>query len=84
MPALLLSHITRWLAIGAVLAALAGWGAIERAGRQAARADAAFARAQVANLEARIRNMEARNAVDDAVRRERDPTDRLREEWSRD
>lgn len=84
MPALLLSPVARWLAIGAVLAALAGYAAIERAGRRAAvlREAAAIQRAQSA--EARIRHMEERNAQDDRARRSADPVGELRGEWSRD
>jgi hypothetical protein len=83
MPAFLLTPIARWALLAAVVAAVAGWGALERAGRQAAvlREAAAVVRAEAA--EARIRNMEARNAVDDGVRREPRPADRLRDEWSR-
>jgi hypothetical protein len=84
MPALLLSPITRWLAIGAVLAALAGYAAIERAGRQAARAGEAAAIQRAQSAEARIRHMEERNAQDDRARRSADPVGELRGEWSRD
>lgn len=83
MPALLLSPVARWLALAGVLAAVAGWGAIERAGRQAATADAALARAEAAALTARIRHMETRREVEDNVSREPDPAGRLRERWSR-
>lgn len=84
MPAFLLTPIARWALLAAFVGGVALWGWTERAGRQAAvlREAAAVVRAEAA--EARIRNMEARNAVDDAVRRERDPADRLRESWSRD
>jgi hypothetical protein len=83
MPAALLSPAARWLAVGAVLAALAGWGAIERAGGQAARAEAALAVAEANALRERIRHMETRRAVEDDVAREPDPAGRLRERWSR-
>jgi hypothetical protein len=84
MPALLLSPVARWLVIGAVLAALGGWGAIERAGRQAARAGEAAAIQRAQSAEARIRHMEERNAQDDRARRSADPVGELRGEWSRD
>jgi hypothetical protein len=84
MPAFLFSPLARWAALAAFCAALAGWGALERAGRQAARAEAAAAVREANGLRQVIRNMEARNAVDDAVRRERDPVGELRREFSRD
>ncbi len=84
MIALFATPLARWAAVAAVLAAVAGWGAIERAGRQAARAGEAAAVAEANALRARIRNMEARNAVEDRVRREPDPVGELRREFSRD
>jgi len=83
MPALLLSPVARWLALAAILAALAGWGAIERAGRQAATADAALARAEAAALADRIKHMEARREAEDDAARDPDPAGRLREHWRR-
>lgn len=85
MIAALASPLARWAGVAAVIGAVALWGWTERAGRQAAalREAAAVVRADAA--EARIRNMEARNAVDDGVRREPRPADRLRDEgWTRD
>jgi hypothetical protein len=81
--AFLATPLARWAAVGVVVALLAGWGAIERAGRQTAAADAALARAEAATLRERIKHMETRNAVEDAVRREPSPVDRLRDEWTR-
>jgi hypothetical protein len=83
MIAALASPLARWGAVAGVCAALGGWGALERAGRQAAdlREAAAIARAEAA--EARIRTMEARRHVEDRIAREPDPVDRLRGEWTR-
>ena len=80
----LATPIARWLAAGAALLAVGAWGALERAGRQAAVLEAAAARREAAGLREVIRRMETRNAVDDAVRREPSPADRLRDEWTRD
>jgi hypothetical protein len=83
MPALLLSPVARWLVVGAVLAALGGYAAIERAGRQAARAEAALAIAEANALRERIRHMEARREAEDDAARHPDPAGRLREHWRR-
>jgi hypothetical protein len=83
MPALLLSPLARWLALAGVLAALAGWGWVERAGRHAAAADAALARAEAAALTARIRHMEARREAEDDAVRDPDPAGRLLRDWRR-
>lgn len=83
MPAWLLSPLARWGALAALVAALALWGWLERAGRQVAVLEAAAAQREAAGLRERIKHMETRNAVDDAVRREPRPIDRLRDEWSR-
>lgn len=80
---LLLSPLARWAAVAALCAALVGWGAIERAGRQAARAGEAAARAEVAALTARIRNMEVRRNEDDRATRDPDPVRSLRDSWTR-
>jgi hypothetical protein len=83
MPALLLSPLARWGALAAVVGALALWGWAESTGRQVAVLEAAEARREAATLRERIKHMETRNAVEDAVRREPSPVDRLRDEWSR-
>ena len=67
MPALLLSPVARWLAVGAALAALAGWLWIERAGRQAAQARADRAEAAVAARDKAIASLE-RQAAEAAAR----------------
>jgi hypothetical protein len=82
--AFLLSPLGRWVAVGAVCAALAGWATLERAGRQAARAGELAAVREANGLREVIRRMETRNAVDDGVRRERDPVGELRREFGRD
>lgn len=83
MPALLLSPAARWLAVGAVLAALVGYAAIERAGRQAARAEAALAIAEANALRDRIRHMEVRREAEDDAARDPDPAGWLRERYRR-
>ena len=83
MIALLASPLARWAAAGAVVASLAGWGALERAGRRAAVADAAMARAEAEALKVRIRHMETRRVEEDRAAREPDPVGRLRDEFSR-
>ncbi len=82
--AFLATPLARYAAVAAVCAALALWGWAERVGRQAAVLREAAAVAEANGLRQVIRNMEARNAVDDAVRREPRPADRLRESWTRD
>jgi type VI protein secretion system component VasK len=67
MPALLLSPLARWLAIGAVLAALAGWLWIERGLRQSAEARADAAELAVAARDKAIAGLE-RQAADAAAR----------------
>jgi hypothetical protein len=83
MPAFLLGPLGRYAAVAAVCAGLVGWAWLERAGRQVAAADAREARAEVAALHQRIRQMEVRRREEDRVAREPDPTQRLRDEWSR-
>lgn len=79
----LATPLARWAAAGAVLLAVGAWGALERAGRQAAVLEARAARLEANGLREVIKRMETRNAVDDAVRREPEPVSRLREEWGR-
>lgn len=83
MLSLIASPLGRYAAVAAVCASLAGWAWLERAGRQVAAADAREARAEVAALEQRIRQMEVRRREEDRVAREPDPTQRLRDEWTR-
>jgi hypothetical protein len=82
-PALLLSPLVRWGALAVLLAALMGWGAVERAGRQAATAEAALARAQAASLAARIQHMETRREAEDNAARSSNPAGELRDRWRR-
>jgi hypothetical protein len=70
--------------VAAAIGLVALWGWTERAGRQVAVLERAAAVREAAGLRETIKRMEARNAVDDAVRREPAPVDRLRDEWSRD
>lgn len=83
MIAALASPLARWAAIGAVVVGLAGWGALERAGRHAAAADAALARAEAAAMAERIRHMETRREAEDDAARDPDPAGRLRRDWRR-
>jgi type VI protein secretion system component VasK len=80
----LTTPIARWLAAGAVLLVVGAWGALERAGRQAAALEARAAIQEANGLRETIRRMEVRNAEDDRARRSSDPVGELRGEWSRD
>lgn len=64
------------IAAGALLAAVAAWGAAQR---QAGRRDAAAESAADA-----LHNAEARHEIEDAVRRTGGAAERLRDGWSRD
>ncbi|QCN97982.1 hypothetical protein D3093_15160 (plasmid) [Azospirillum argentinense] len=64
------------IAAGAVLAAVAAWGAAQR---QAGRRDAAAEAATDA-----LHNAEVRHEIEDAVRRTGGAAKRLRDVWSRD
>lgn len=89
MPALLLRLLTgaagKWIALAGliIVVALAGWGGLERLGRLDALRQVADLDKVNASLTARIRNLETRNGIDEGVRREPDPSGRLRDEWSR-
>lgn len=64
------------IAAGAVLAAVAAWGAAQR---QAGRRDAAAESASDA-----LHNAEVRHEIEDSVRRTGGAAERLRDGWSRD
>lgn len=73
MLAILLSPLARWAALGAVLAAISGWGWVERAGRINADLRAQAAEREAAGLHERIRQMEVRRREDDRATRDPDP-----------
>ena len=83
MPALLLSPLARWAALGVVLVGMAGWGWIERSGRISADLRADAAEKESASLRLTIEHMGVRRDAEDAARRDPDPAGSLRDRWSR-
>jgi len=83
MLAFLATPITRYAAVAAAFALVAGWAWAERAGRTIAVLELRAAQREVAALETRIKQMETRRVEEDRARREPDPVGRLRDEWGR-
>lgn len=77
MPALLLSPIARWLALGALLLAIAGglYACGRDDGREAARTE---------SLDRTIKAVETRRDAEDDAARQPDPAGRLLDRWGRD
>lgn len=77
MPALVLSPIARWAAVGALLLLLAGglYACGRDDGRDAARTE---------SLERTIEAVETRRDAEDDAARQPDPAGRLLERWGRD